>query len=133
MWSIVIILSTSRLVAAWLDPRSPPMQKFRGLQIVSDPIVIIVTLSLGFGGMIAGVASLSYGGVLLVMTLLSLSVCREPSFLLRTYCISIAMLVGLASVVEFSGKSLVLLSALIPFAGALVIKGCQWMGAKIEW
>lgn len=133
MWSVLVIAWTSRFATAWLGSQSPSMQGFRGLRMVSDPIVIIVVVSIGFGSMIAGVTAIDYRGVLLVMTLISLSICRVPSFLLRTYSISVAMLVGLISLADVPGKSVILLSAIIPFAGAPIIKGCQWVGEKIEW
>jgi hypothetical protein len=133
MWSIVITVGVSRIIAARFDSHPPLTQKSRGLTMVSDPVVLIALLSIGFGGMIAGAASIDYSGVLLVITLLSLSVCREPSFLLQTYSISIAMLASLASVVALSGVTLILVSGITPLIGALVIKVCQWLGAKIEW
>jgi hypothetical protein len=133
MWSMLVMAWVSRFIAVRFGSVSPPMQKFHGLRVISDPVPLILLLSIGFGGMIAGMASINYGGVLLVITLISLSVSREPSFSLRTYCISIAIFVSLASVVAVPGLTIIFVSAIIPFVGASVIKGCEWLGAKIEW
>jgi hypothetical protein len=121
LWSMASIFLASRIAANWFFQDDRKIQEFKGIRMVSDPVVIVYILSIGFGGMLYGMTLVDYNGIILVITLISLSVCQRPSFLMRIYCISIAILISLVSLDILTGLWVLWGGAAIPLISVFVI------------
>lgn len=130
---MLFLLAGSKFAARYLCGYSPPVQQFRNLKMQSDPTSVTFLVSLLFGGLISIQTHIGYKGVVLVITLTSLAVCQVPSATMRIYCASVAILIGISSMFELVGQELILTSIFVPLMSVLVIKGCEWVGSKIDW